>query len=549
MNTDKIFLFLRRTFLLPVVLPLIILIVYAFGYFQIRHSDELIRSGQYVAALKPLHNWKSFPMLRGRVYETIGTAELLSHGKNSAEFYFRNTKSKPVSIWPEVLKKLWESARYEDGLFYSDHLRKRIQNDNVLLFYKAGFLAGTNQLGAAQKELTAAGHVPELSKEAAILKSEIERRLSTGQYTFAFDRQNFPLVSKSLQGTLKISYDLFRPVFNNPSGEYLARLNHPNRQVTLTLDYRIQNAARKALEKYAGAIVLLDVQKGDILAAASNAKSSETAVATHVMYEPGSIIKMITLAGALESHSHPEKLFPLQWDGAVKLSDNQAFYCWKAHGQVKDANVATAVSCNVAFARIGLAMKPADLLSNLRRFGFDAKLQSDYLPLQLGKITEGKMNDRDVANLSIGLENLKITPLHSAMIAAAIANDGVCMEPRLLLNYRNVVGLPYSPAQPKVFRTFISIQTAHALSRAMEQVVVHPEGTGRRAAVPGLPIAMKTGTAGEGATGYDAILIGFAPVKKPKVAFAVVVEHSGKAEFEGARITKLFLESIQGYIQ
>ncbi len=64
-----------------------------------------------------------------------------------------------------------------------------------------------------------------------------------------------------------------------------------------------------------------------------------------------------------------------------------------------------------------------------------------------------------------------------------------------------------------------------------------------------LPIAMKTGTAGDGATGYDAIIIGFAPVKNPKVAFSVVAEHSGKAEFEGARITKLFLESIQGYIQ
>jgi penicillin-binding protein A len=194
-------------------------------------------------------------------------------------------------------------------------------------------------------------------------------------------------------------------------------------------------------------------------------------------------------------------------------------------------------------------MKPADVITNLRRFGFDAKLQSDYLPLPLGRIIDGDRNDRYVANLSIGLDNLKITPLHSAMIAAAIANEGVCLAPRLLLNYRNVVGLPYSPAQPKVFRTFMSKQTAQALSRAMEQVVLHPEGTGRRAAVPGLPIAMKTGTAGEGATGYDAILIGFVPVKKPKVAFAVVAEHSGKAEFEGARITKLFLESIQGYIQ
>jgi penicillin-binding protein A len=547
MNTDKIFVFLRRTYFFPVIFFLIPLVIYGFFSFQIRHSEELILSGEYPTAL---HNWKSFPLLSDRVYETIGTAELLSRGKDSAELYFRHTKTKPVHMWPAVLKKLWESARYEDGLFYTEHLRKQIHNENVLLFYNAGFLAGTNQLGLAKKELLAAGHIPEVAKEAAILKSEIEHRLSTGQFTFAFDRQNLPLVSKSLQGTPNILYDAVRTVFRNPSGDYLAGPeNRPNAQITVTLDYRIQNAALKALEKYAGAIVLLDVQKGDILAAASSSKSPGTAVATHVMYEPGSIIKMITLAGALESRSNPEKLFPLQCDGALKLSDNQAFYCWKAHGQVKDANVATAVSCNVAFAKIGLAMKQADLLSNLRRFGFDAKLKGDYFPLQLGKTIEGEMNDRDVANLSIGLENLKITPLHSAMIAAAIANEGVCMAPRVLLNYRNVIGLPYSAAQPKVYATFMSKQTADVLSKAMEQVVLHPEGTGRRASVPGLPIAMKTGTAGEGATGYDAILIGFVPVKKPKVAFAIVAEHSGKAEFEGARITKLFLESIQGYIQ
>ena len=55
-------------------------------------------------------------------------------------------------------------------------------------------------------------------------------------------------------------------------------------------------------------------------------------------------------------------------------------------------------------------------------------------------------------------------------------------------------------------------------------------------------------TAGEGAGGYNATIIGFAPSKKTKIAFAIVAEHSGKAEFEAARITKLFLESIQGYI-
>ncbi len=565
LNKDKIFLFFRtprrNRFLFSfLAICLTVIAIYGFFFFQIRNSDQLILSGHYPDALETLHYWKLVPLMSGRIYERIGTAELLFRGKTSAEPYLRQAKTKaffsPVPFWQEVLKTLWTNARYEDGLLYTSHIQKEINDQNILRFYSAGFLAGTNQLELAQKELAATGNIQEFAKETGALKSEIERRLSTSRYTFLYDRANLPLVSKSFQGAFTILYDPVQSLLRNPSGDYLAKLNdRPDRQATLTLDYRIQHAAIKSLEKYAGAIVLLDVQTGDILAAASSLKGNHrvyppgTAVATHVMYEPGSIIKMITLAGALESGPKPEKLFPLRCEGALKLSDDKIFYCWKAHEQLQDVNVATAVSCNVGFAKIGFAMKPADLLSNLRTFGFDSKLQGDYFPLKLGKIIEGEINERYIANLSIGLEQLKITPLHAAMVAAAIGNEGVCMTPRLLLHYRNMIGLPYSAPKPTVFRTFMSKQTAAALSRAMEQVVLHPEGTGRRAAVPNLTMAMKTGTAGEGATGYNAILIGFAPVKKPKVAFAVVAEHSGKAEFEGARITKLFLESIQGYIE
>jgi cell division protein FtsI/penicillin-binding protein 2 len=94
----------------------------------------------------------------------------------------------------------------------------------------------------------------------------------------------------------------------------------------------------------------------------------------------------------------------------------------------------------------------------------------------------------------------------------------------------------------------MSEKTSQALTDAMLDVVKNPEGTGRRAELISFPMAMKTGTAGKGAVGYDAVVIGFGPVPNPKIAFAVFLERAGKAEFEGARITRLFLESIQGYI-
>ena len=71
------------------------------------------------------------------------------------------------------------------------------------------------------------------------------------------------------------------------------------------------------------------------------------------------------------------------------------------------------------------------------------------------------------------------------------------------------------------------------------------EGTARRAAVDGLVAAMKTGTSGTNPPGYDAIMIGFAPADRPRIAWGLIAEHAGKAEFEAARITREFLERVK----
>jgi penicillin-binding protein A len=549
-----------RLLLVPPFLLLVVLLIYGVFFIQLRKADHRTLTGEYAQALDTLHQWKWLPLMNGRVFERIGTAELLHRGKKEAAPHLIQAEAaafwRPVPFWQEALKILWTQARYDDGLSYAQHLEKGSEDQSILYFYKAGFHAGLNQLTQAEQDLARTGSIPEWNNEKEALHREILRRKATGQYPLLYDRENLPLVSRSAQGDIKVLYDSVRPLLKNPSGDYLAQFrNRPGRQVTTTLDYRMQTAALQALQRYAGAIVLLDVENGDILAAAGNLQgfnsnhSPETSVALHTQYEPGSIIKMITLAGSLETQMNPQKLFPMQCEGSLPLSGGKIFYCWKGRHSMNDFDVATAVSCNVAFAKMGLAMKTEQVVSNLRKFGFDASLSRAYLPLELGKIIPGEKSDEYVANLSIGLNYLTITPLHAAMIAAAIANEGVSMTPRLLLHYRNITGLPYSASNPVPFGTFLSRETAVTLTKSMEQVVLHPEGTGKRAAVEGLPIAMKTGTAGEGAKGYTPILIGFAPVRAPKVAFAVVVEHAGKAEYEGARITKLFLESIRGYIQ
>jgi peptidoglycan glycosyltransferase len=455
----------------------------------------------------------------------------------------------------ETLHLLWANGRYEDGFAYVGRLKKFGITDNLRHFYRACFLTGMNRLEEAEKELSSARDILELSRQITQLQSEIDLRRSTAQFTLLYDRENLPVVSKSNSGEVRIFYDSLRTVLQNKNGNFLNQFKkQPYRQAVLTIDYRIQTEALKALGNYAGAIVVLNPQTGDILAAASNLNGvgsiypDGTSLAFDQEYEPGSIIKMITFAGALEKGANPQKLFPFQCDGTLIFSDHQVFYDWEAHNNVKDVETAAAVSCNVGFAKMGLILKPADLLANLKTFGFDEQLANAFLPLELGKIKKAELNEMVLADLSIGLDYLEMTPLHIAMVASALANDGVCVTPKLLLHYRNVLGKTYSPEPTIPYGHFMSQQTAAAVTKAMEYVVQYEKGTGRRAEIANFPIAIKTGTAGHFATGYNAIIMGFAPSKKAKIAFAIVAEHSGKAEFEAARITKSFLESIRGYI-
>jgi penicillin-binding protein A len=535
--------------LLPIVV-LVIAGVYGIYFFQTRNVEEKILVGNYREASNRLAPWKWLPFVSGRVNEAIGTIQLMEHNATAATPYFDRALGKPffrpLNIWQDITKILWANGRYHDGLYYAQHVAKKYDQPNVH-FYKAGFLAGENQLAEASRELQAIGNIPEFNREIRLLKSEIDERQTTGHYPFLIDRENLPVVNFTLKGNPIYLSDTIRPLLVNSSYNLIDWLQRedPKNETVLTIDSRIQNAAETALEKYQGAIVLLDIKNGDILAAASHPETAS--VAFTQSFEPGSIIKMITLAGGHEHGLDMKKVVPYQCDGSLKLRDNKVLYCWDKHGLVKDINQATAVSCNVGFAKLGLALKPADLIANLKQFGFDDRL-TGTLPLDLGKIKNSTIDDEYISKLSIGLDYLNITPLHAAMIASAIANDGVCITPRLVSGHKNIIGLPFGILPSVEYRKFMSDKTAHVLTEAMKDVVNNPEGTGRRAAVAAFPMAMKTGTAGKGAVGYDAVVIGFGPVPNPKVAFAVFLEHAGKAEFEGARITRLFLESIQGYI-
>ena len=126
-----------------------------------------------------------------------------------------------------------------------------------------------------------------------------------------------------------------------------------------------------------------------------------------------------------------------------------------------------------------------------------------------------------------------------------MANRGVLTTPRLLRERRSilgeVVGLPPAQGQTRI----ATAAAAERIVHAMQAVTTEPRGTGRRAPVEGLSLAMKTGTAGERKQGLEALIMAFSPVDKPRIAFGVIAEAAGPAEYAGAKIAHDFLEKIR----
>jgi len=142
----------------------------------------------------------------------------------------------------------------------------------------------------------------------------------------------------------------------------------------------------------------------------------------------------------------------------------------------------------------------------------------------------GRNDPIDIARVAIGQERLAVTPLQMAEVAAAVANGGSLMKPQIWSRVVDPDGRVTKRLDPSEYSQPIDEQTAEELTTAMEGVV--SEGTGTNAAIPGVPVAGKTGTAetpfndtcGGGTEENQAWFIGFAPADDPQIAIAATVE-------------------------
>jgi peptidoglycan glycosyltransferase len=182
---------------------------------------------------------------------------------------------------------------------------------------------------------------------------------------------------------------------------------------------------------------------------------------------------------------------------------------------------ALAVSCNTAFADLGVKIGWDKMLDELRLFGFDSEMESSF---PLGKIIISKGDKRALADLAIGLENTVITPVHGALIAAVFANNGSWVYPELLHASDGFIGLsPKKIKRIKGVAKGVRILDESWLPPIRDAMwaVTRFGGTAGFIAPIGFQVRMKTGTGGNYREGFHVNYIGCGPDDKGSIAFCV----------------------------
>jgi cell division protein FtsI (penicillin-binding protein 3) len=250
--------------------------------------------------------------------------------------------------------------------------------------------------------------------------------------------------------------------------------------------------------------------------------------ATAGRYIPGSTFKVVTASAALE-----EKVMPL--DTMIDTNPGRLFVAGRSRLIIDDAGRNNGVlsftkvivkSSNIGAVKIGLRVGAERLSRFVGLYGFGKHVSPDFPSENSGIVwSHDKLNESALASISMGYQ-VAITPLQMVAAVSSVANGGQYVEPRVLRAvYRN--GVRYQVA-PKVLRRTVSPDTAAALTTIMEQVVT--DGTAKRAAIGGYPVAGKTGTAQKLIHGqyshsdHYASFVGFVPSTNPVFAIVVVID-------------------------
>jgi peptidoglycan glycosyltransferase len=288
----------------------------------------------------------------------------------------------------------------------------------------------------------------------------------------------------------------------------------------------LSRAALDALAGHRGSIVLVEPATGGVLAAVSDARTAaaEGAAPFSQRREPASIAKILTTAAAYRAGMDPDAAVGRMTCTGVERYGGQPLWCAWPAGPLAGLDHALAVSCNVAFANLGVRVGAGRLVEEYRRWGFDA---GDGALLGASGRTRAPHTPRQLADLAVGLEFADVTPLHAALIAATVANDGRLADPRVVIGPCGPLGLAATPPPRGPGRDVLEPAVARRLSQAMRAAA--ERGTGAGLAPAGFPVAVKTGTGAQRGLGYHVNYVGAGPLPDPTVAFCVRVTHGASS--------------------
>ncbi len=347
-------------------------------------------------------------------------------------------------------------------------------------------------------------------------------------------------------------------------------------QVQLTLNPDVQKAGYEAFAALGGkngAAVAIEPGTGAILGAVSypsydandvvSITDTEQAVANYTAleedprqpllnralnerYPPGSTFKVVTAAAAMEyldagpdSTQEAPDVLTLGHDLPNATPGGTC-----NGGEPDTLAHSIQISCNTSFANWAIEVGGAGMAEQATAFGFNPE-EELTVPLSVTPSLAPVEEDRNIlGRAGIGQSNVEATPLQMAMVAAGVANSGEVMRPYVVDTVRDSDLSVVTQTSPESYSQAISASTAEELTEMMT-LVTQQGGSGTNAAIPGMEVAGKTGTAETGTDLTHNWFIGFAPADDPQIAVAVVIEFGGGSGNElAAPIARQMMEAV-----
>lgn len=356
-------------------------------------------------------------------------------------------------------------------------------------------------------------------------------------------------------------------------------------QLISTIDLHLQEVAEKAIpDTVKGALVAIDPRNGEILAMVSSPRLDPNIFSlkrrernkgwVHVAldsmrpltnraisgtYTPASVFKLVTAGAGLESGILSEsKYYPKPCTGGYQYGARYQ-KCWGVHGNLNVVH-ALRLSCDVFFYQAGLDIDMARINEFGRRFGLGEKPLGVDIPGERGgwlpdSVSFNKRNRRLgwrwarglILNLAIG-QGEQVTPLQQAVFIGSLATNKGVYQPHFMKELRDENGTLVRRYEPTIIHPGnMKPETHRVLMKALDSVVNHPAGTGKRGAVPGIRVGGKTGS-GEWKKGEKthAWFAAVAPLYDPQIAVAVILEAAGGGGAKAAPVAQKVLMAYFG---